>query len=375
MTYSTYQRVAYEKKNSLDFTQTELAGLEYLTPVRNLTEHLRLHRGLTTQMLSQGDAASKENRAAKQKEVEAIIQTLDTVHAKYGAELTDGGVEISKEWEDYKTKIRDIFRDVASLTAEQSFTRHSEILKSLLIHFLSEIGDDSNINLDPEMQTYYLGQLAIVNSLPITQEMAEVRATGSLILNRADRTISAAEREELITEKAHIMAEKDNLAEVMEKIQRRDPATHAKLASFEQEAYKSVEDILALIDQQFLRGTPTMTGPDYFNKIKEEIGTVFALFDTTVPLLRTALEQRVAKARWNIGVSIGEELLGIGLALLIALMISKALAGPLQQISDIAQQLAVGDINVKLPDADRQDEVGEMTRAFNKMTGTSRTTS
>jgi methyl-accepting chemotaxis protein len=367
MTYSTIQRVQYEKKNSLDFTQTELAGLEYLTPVRNFIEHFRLHRGLATQMLMQGDAASKEARAAKQKEVEAIIQTLDTVHAKYGAELNDRGVEIGKEWEEYKTKVEALFRGVSSLTQEQSFAQHTQILQDILIHFLAEIGDDSNINLDPKLETYYLGQLIIINSLPLTQEMAEARGAGSLILNRPDRTLSAAEREELIGHKAQVTTEKNNLAEVIEKIKRRSPAIHAKIGSVEQEAYKSAEDILALIDQQFLRGTPTMSGTEYFEKIKEEIGTVFALFDATVPLLREALEQRVAKDRWNIGVSIGEELLGLGLAVLIAFMISRALAAPMQQMSEVAQQLAVGDINVKLPEADRKDEVGEMTRSFNKM--------
>jgi methyl-accepting chemotaxis protein len=367
MTLSTYQRAMYEKKNGLDFTQTERSGLEYFMPIRNLTERLQQHRGLSTQMLLPGDSASKESRAAKQKEIEADFAALEAVHAKYGKDLTDRGETVGKQWEVYKTKIQAIFRDVSGLTAEQSFVRHKEVLRDIMVHFLAEVGDTSNIALESNIDAYYLGQLALADSLPLTEEMAEARGKGVLILNRADRTATAAEREELAGNKAQIAIKREKLVDAMSKLQRRSPEVHAKLMSVEQAAQKSAEDILGLIDQQFLRGTPTMSATDYFDKITQEIGTTYALFDATIPPLREMITKRITKHHKDIGYDITEEGVGIVLAIMITLMISRALARPMQQMSDAAQQLAVGDINVKLPDADRKDEVGEMSRSFGKM--------
>ncbi|MEH2026478.1 response regulator [Nostoc sp.] len=52
---------------------------------------------------------------------------------------------------------------------------------------------------------------------------------------------------------------------------------------------------------------------------------------------------------------------------LIGFALTRHISVPLKQVSDLAQKVADGDLSVSLPDSDRQDEIGVLTRTFNQM--------
>ncbi|MDZ8228245.1 response regulator [Nostoc sp. ChiVER01] len=52
---------------------------------------------------------------------------------------------------------------------------------------------------------------------------------------------------------------------------------------------------------------------------------------------------------------------------LIGFILTRNISAPLKQISDLAEKMADGDLLVSLPDSDRQDEIGVLTRTFNQM--------
>ncbi|MEH1824516.1 MAG: response regulator [Nostoc sp.] len=52
---------------------------------------------------------------------------------------------------------------------------------------------------------------------------------------------------------------------------------------------------------------------------------------------------------------------------LIGFALTRHISAPLKQVSDLAEKMADGDLSVSLPDSDRQDEVGVLTRTFNQM--------
>ena len=58
----------------------------------------------------------------------------------------------------------------------------------------------------------------------------------------------------------------------------------------------------------------------------------------------------------------------LALAMLVGFLITRNVAGPLQHLSAVAERVTVGDLNVKLHADSRSDEVGELARAFVRMT-------
>ncbi|MEH2447129.1 MAG: response regulator [Nostoc sp.] len=52
---------------------------------------------------------------------------------------------------------------------------------------------------------------------------------------------------------------------------------------------------------------------------------------------------------------------------LIGFILTRHISVPLKRVSESAEKLADGDLSVSLPDSDRQDEIGVLTRTFNQM--------
>ncbi|MDQ5808390.1 MAG: HAMP domain-containing histidine kinase [Actinomycetota bacterium] len=60
-------------------------------------------------------------------------------------------------------------------------------------------------------------------------------------------------------------------------------------------------------------------------------------------------------------------LLAAALALAIVQVVARGLTRPLREMAEGSRAMARGDYSVRVPDADRADEVGELARAFNAM--------
>lgn len=66
-------------------------------------------------------------------------------------------------------------------------------------------------------------------------------------------------------------------------------------------------------------------------------------------------------------ISLAVAVVAVGLALATALLISRTIARPLLLLAETTRQIAVGDLERAVP-VEREDEVGELARAFNMMT-------
>ncbi|MEH2183354.1 response regulator [Nostoc sp.] len=85
----------------------------------------------------------------------------------------------------------------------------------------------------------------------------------------------------------------------------------------------------------------------------------------------TLLKQRSEKAQTAARQTLASIVYSIPLfSLLLALIgfaLTRHISVPLKRVSDLAQKVADGDLLVSLPDSDRQDEIGVLTRTFNQM--------
>ena len=152
---------------------------------------------------------------------------------------------------------------------------------------------------------------------------------------------------------------------------RNDPSFSAQLGELNKtrEAFAQMRDdqIIPLIyagkkDQArtFLLGVQL----ERYNKIRsiaEKLG------DEAEEKARTAVAESEVRVEQTVRLFVMVGVAAILLAVAMALLISRIIAVPLQMISGIAGRVALGDLTVNLPIENRNDEVGELLRAFGAM--------
>ncbi|MEH1860919.1 MAG: response regulator [Nostoc sp.] len=108
----------------------------------------------------------------------------------------------------------------------------------------------------------------------------------------------------------------------------------------------------------------TDRGKQLMSEIRKVIQTMEHEENT---LLKQRSEKAQAAARQTLAsIAYSIPLFSLLLAL-IGFALTRHISEPLKRVSDLAQKLADGDLLVSLPDSDRQDEIGVLTRTFNQM--------
>jgi signal transduction histidine kinase/DNA-binding response OmpR family regulator len=115
----------------------------------------------------------------------------------------------------------------------------------------------------------------------------------------------------------------------------------------------------------------THEGKDLMDRIRAILADIEVeereLLQQRSQLAQAATQQTIYTILWGIP-------LAFGTLILIAYFLSKNISQPLAEVSAVATKLAAGDLFVSVPEQNRQDEVGVLTRTFNQMIASLRTT-
>ena len=101
-----------------------------------------------------------------------------------------------------------------------------------------------------------------------------------------------------------------------------------------------------------------------FNRIRE---IAKKLGDTAVAQAKMRIIHADARAKFLSQTFVGISLLALILSVSAALFLSAVIARPLKKIAVAARRIATGDLEVTIPEDDRNDEVGTLAKAFTAM--------
>lgn len=136
------------------FAQKEQRGLVYNAPVFNLLEMVQRH-GVLSLVTDFQDA-----RDAEQAQIEEVIAQVDRTDREFGVLL-----EVSDVWASFKTSWESLKADLPTLDAEQIAQRHIALSEHLL-SLITRSGNNSNLILDPDLDSYYLMD-TVITKLPL----------------------------------------------------------------------------------------------------------------------------------------------------------------------------------------------------------------
>jgi methyl-accepting chemotaxis protein len=313
--------------------EREEVGVEYLTPLRRVLQHLAEHRGIVHAVLM-GEAGLAQQIPAKQAAIAQDIEALEALESRYGQELRS-----AESWRRVKTAWDDLKPQALTLEPEDSFASHTAMLVDVL-DFMAYIADTSGLLLDPEREGAELVDLAVIE-LPIVAEhlsALQERATG--IATHGDLTSGL--KTELIGQLALV-------EEALATIDGPETGLPGPLATIRDELLTKAKRFTEMVDAgliQVAEGAPIAVEATQVSAAGDEaIAAAFKLADTATASLDDILSERVRHLSQDQYVPLIPAFCLMLAGLAVGIAVTRNVESSVEAAAAVASAIAHGDLS------------------------------
>ncbi|MGD0958754.1 MAG: methyl-accepting chemotaxis protein [Methylomonas sp.] len=280
-----------EKNVNIEFTRNEIAGLEYITGLKQALADVVAHRSLTDSYLHE---ANPDSLAAIQENANALtaeVNHVDALDLQYGKQFgaTEKWLEIKEDW----TRLA---QNSLQIVAEDNYAQHNRLAENLK-ELIEQVSDKSHLTLDFEPDTYYLMNIVTVLTTELTDYLNDFR---SLNINTAKaggalpetvKTQIAIADQRIRSRSLKVVNHLNSLYELNEKFK---PA----LSEHENDFSLKVIGLLNLVKREVFQANTVTVSPELIAQKGSEAAFALAALDkTTASLLQTGLTERKNRLR------------------------------------------------------------------------------
>jgi len=342
----------------VQFLEQERRGVEYIGVLRPLLEKIPQHRGMTNAYLN-GDDSFKDKIGAIRSDIDRSFIALKKLDDKLGGALRTGGKvrALKRQW-------RHLEDNALKMQSAESFAAHSVLIKAV-IGLIAEVGDSSNLILDPELDSYYLMD-AVVNRLPsLTDAMGQARGLGSGAA--AKGVLDSAAKIRLAVLMDQVSSGNEALGHALKVIGEKSPRIEMGLKGVGLTSVNRTKAFFDFISKNLMEHKKTKVRADeVFTSGTEAIQASFRLYDAILPVLDGILADRVA-------VEGGKETMTLAVSVVVLLLIAYLFGGFYFSVSDSIRaidqsisRLADGDMTARI-NLNTHDELSQVASSFNRM--------
>lgn len=351
-----------EKDVRIDFGAKEIQGDAYLVPLkdnmRNASEHMLAHY----RMLASG-SVQKAELSKLQSAVSASLTALRQVDSKNGsgfAESEDRIKELEASWAQLTSKS-------SSLGRAASIQLHSDYIQKLR-QTITYFGDQSNLILDPDLDTYYLMDLTLLRTPSIGENLYKMQMMTQEILRKESST--ADEKTQLVVLLGLIRSDLNGLKSDVETAYantKKPESLRQALDAASVEAQKQVAAYLDFIDKKVRSGEHTkamMGGAD--SLFAKASASVYQLFDKSIVEEDKLLQVRIGAFEQSKVFTITWVLILIVAFLLLGSYFIAGILRAIRQLNDASRKVSEGFMDVQV-EVRSGDELEVLAASFNQM--------
>ena len=343
--------------------QEEQLGLRYVDTAKRVFELVPQHRGLSQGVLNGKDALKPKLQAVEQK-LRRALQDWEAVNEDIGGALgaRERAAQITRQ-------VRELMRNGLSLSAADSFTRHTRAIMDLYA-LIRYVADESGLSVDPDLAAALTSRAMIDDMLMAAEYAGRTRGLGTGVAAKGAFT------PQTFTKLSHnVTTLKDRRSALAAKIRHIRIKRGDLLKALDSDidaTLKALGGFADFVQQQLLGAEQIDTDPaQLFDKGTEAITHVMTLFDRSAGAMRQDIDHRIAQLR-----SYQISALAIsGLALLLMGYLGvgfyRTIMASIGAIDQGADQVAQGrlDTLVRVP---TRDEMSQIQGSLNHMIETVR---
>ncbi len=281
-TLVVYQLIS-EINVRIDLARKERLGLQYNDRLREVLESFIKCRDLGRRSIATDKTSVNlctffrlESNFAAAEAVDRELGVVLNSHNKWRA--------ISAKWDNLKMQLLPI-------NSEKFIAGQTEIIADI-ISLMAHVGDNSNLRLDPALDSYYLMD-AVVSKLPLTVE--KTAQANSLVEGVVSRqSITANEKAQLIVLYSLIKPPIDDISRGMQISFRENPKVKRQLRKKTEKNLEAIDKFLGTLDGKILAAKGSkIQGAELPLLGTQAIAAQLRLYDMFSPALDKLLETRV----------------------------------------------------------------------------------
>mgnify|MGYP000096519269 CR=1 FL=1 len=347
-----------EQLKTINFSQNEQLGVEYIVPLRQLIQHFPEHRGMTNAYLS-GKESFRPKILAKREQLIKDIKALDDVDQRLGKQL-----ETSSQWNSIKSTWQTLESQAFNGPSKQVFARHTALIAQVL-ELVKHISDKSNLTLDPELDSFYIKE-AIVSLLPqVVENLGQARGMSSGLAAR--QAITNKESIKLTALISTVQKNINALKRGMQVLSGANAELSNKISSQVRQAISDSEDYLKFLESEILNANQiTVQSASVFSKGTSVIKANFNILDMLAPELSNLLKIRIDGLHHRMTILSVSVFFITFLALYLFAGFYNSFISAIEKLKENASALASGNLAPRV-ELDNKDEFADLAYSFNAM--------
>jgi len=329
--------------------EEELVGAEYLKVTRDLLDHLPQHSAATAGLLA-GETSFRSNQQSVQPVIENDLNRLAEVDQRLGKNYgTQSRVQsIQRAWQELKGR-------TDSLGLRENLDQHGALMAQV-VDLVRQVGDKSQLILDPDLDSYYMMDLVVVN-LP---EAFDALSRARTLAASAGKGLSDLQRQQL----AAALATARSRAQIIQRSVRisaeNSPAVSGKMPG-------AVATAVSALDNFQRAANDTNTSPRDLLDKANAAGQEFArLYEPASDLLTTAVQARLGRLNTENYRRVGIGIFVLIGALALAWFVNGGLTRQIRSLTRLFEEIRLGNYAARAK-VESGDELGEAANNMNGM--------
>jgi len=361
------------KNKDIDFARQEQDGTTYVRPLRKVLD-LNVQRAVAT-------ASGSGDVAAAAAQLDQSFKELAESDKSLGNSLatTESFTALGVKWQELKSK--------GTLQPAASLQAHADLVGATTT-LIAVAGDNSNLTLDPDIDSYYVMDTVVVKIPDVQDKLAQVVQFGTGVVRRGRMTPD--EKIQLTIWKTLLQSDLDGIAVDFKKAFAANPSGSLKGLDTPVKVHAAdLTAFLGSLDKDVLNARSIQIQPEQFAASgTKALKSGFQLWDAATPALDATLDARINGLRFDEYKTLIMAVAMVLITLAFSFFMLRAFVRSLESVRKSISQLvdhempelaratkaiAAGDlrqdieINVMALPLSSKDEVGQISASFNSM--------
>lgn len=284
-------QLAFQSVNLIAFSKKELVGVEYLSPLMNVSRSVQQYRNIALNYWL-GDKTLQDKLMQAQNETDKAIAEMDKVNQRLGEKLNS-----ADKWNSLKSEWS-LIKESHVIDPTKSNFENATMLIANIGQEINRACDSSNITLDPELITYYLGDTYCTK---IPDYLEEITITRDIVDKTfKTRSLLFDDRKELIInldlmDNFNKLAIKSNLNKVTVGLESAS-VQHVELTSVLNTLVSETTNVVSILDSSVLRENFNINPESISNRFATLIDVTYSLNAKVEDQLKKSIEARIKKS-------------------------------------------------------------------------------